>query len=223
MSKLYIVPTPIGNLKDITLRAIEVLKEVDFILTEDTRTSLKLLQHYSIDKKLIAYHQHNEHQRLLNIVSQIQHHKVALISDAGTPGISDAGYLLVKACLEVNISVETLPGATAFVPALINSGLPCDRFYFHGFLPHKKGRMKHIESMFQLGITAILYESPHRLQKTLLQLSEIYGLEHQISISREISKVYEETIRGTIAEMLAHFNNNEPKGEFVIVLAPADK
>ncbi len=214
------MPTPIGNMKDITMRAIEVLNEVDIILAEDTRSIYKILKHYDIQKKTVSYHQFNEHKRTSSIVEMIIDKKSALVSDAGTPGISDPAYVLVNACIDAGIEVQTLPGATAFVPALINSGLPSDKFYFHGFLPHKKGRLKQLEFLKNSRLTTILYESPHRLLKTLEQLAEVFGENHKISISREISKIHEETHRGTISELIMHFNNNMIKGEFVIVISP---
>lgn len=220
MSKLYIVPTPIGNFKDMTQRGIDTLKEVDFILSEDTRTAGNLLKHFGISKPLISFHLHNEHKVVEGIVDRIKTQTAALISDAGTPGVSDPGYMLVRSCLDSGIEVQTLPGATAFVPALINSGFPCEKFYFHGFLPHKKGRLKELEYMKSLGVTAIIYESPHRLLKTLEQTGHVYGTEHKISISREISKIYEETVRGTVSELSDYFSNKPVKGEFVIVLSP---
>jgi len=217
---LYIVPTPIGNLKDMTGRALEVLAEVDFILAEDTRTAANLLKHFGISNTLVSFHQHNEHKVLDNIVERIKINKAALISEAGTPGISDPGFLLVRACAEAGIEVITLPGATAFVPALINSGFPCDRFYFHGFLPHKKGRVKELEYLRSLGLTTVLYESSHRLLKALSQIHEIMGEDYLISVSREISKIYEETVRGEIPEVIDYFLQKPVKGEFVIVLSP---
>lgn len=220
MSKLFIVPTPIGNMQDITLRALEVLKQVDFIIAEDTRTAGQLLKHYNISKPLTSFHLHNEHKTVGSLVERIIGKTAALISDAGTPGISDPGFLLVRECIARQIDVETLPGPTAFVPALVNSGFPCDRFYFHGFLPHKKGRMKDLERIKQFSVTAILYESPHRLMKTLEQLSEVFGSEHQISISRELTKVFEETVRGSVKSLSEYFQTHPLKGEFVIVIAP---
>ncbi len=219
MSKLYIVPTPIGNLKDITQRALDILSNVDFIIAEDTRTSGTFLNHFSISKPLASFHQHNEHRVVEQLVERIRNHAAALISDAGTPGISDPGFLLIRACIEADIEIETLPGATAFVPALVNSGFPCDRFYFHGFLPHKKGRVKELEFIKSLGRTAILYESPHRLLKALEQLEEIFGGDHRISVSREISKLHEETIRGSIADVIEYFSKKQIKGEIVIVVS----
>lgn len=220
MSKLYIIPTPIGNLKDITLRALELLSEVDFILAEDTRTASNLLRHHGISNTLVPFHQYNEHKVVKGIVERISNNTAALISDAGTPGISDPGFLLVRACVEAGIEIITLPGATAFVPALVSSGFPCDRFYFHGFLPHKKGRMKDLEQIKTAQTTAILYESPHRVIKLLEQASEVFGSEHPISVSREISKMYEETVRGTISEVIEHFLKGTIKGEFVVILSP---
>ncbi len=220
MSKLYIVPTPIGNLDDITLRAINVLREVDFILAEDTRTSAVLLKHLGIEKRMYSHHKFNEHATVRMVTESIEAgHTVALISDAGTPGISDPGFLLVRSCVEAGIDVETLPGATAFVPALIQSGFPCDRFTFEGFLPQKKGRMKRLEALRDQERTMIFYESPFRVVKSLEQFGEVFGLERQVSVSREISKKFEQTVRGSIAELLEHFRTTEPKGEFVIVVA----
>jgi len=220
MSKLYIVPTPIGNMQDITLRALEVLKSVDFVIAEDTRTAGNLLKHFGISKPLFSFHLHNEHKTVVSLAARIRGSSAALVSDAGTPGISDPGFLLVRECLLQDIAIETLPGATAFVPALVNSGFPCDRFYFHGFLPHKKGRMKELEQMKASGFTSILYESPHRIMKTLEQLTEVYGSEHLISISRELTKVFEETARGTVVSLIEHFQTHPLKGEFVIVVSP---
>ncbi len=218
-SVLYIVPTPIGNLKDITLRALEVLGAVDFVITEDTRTTKNLLQHYKISKPLVSFHLHNEHKVVGNIVERILNSEAALVSDAGTPGISDPGFLLVRACLDAGIEVQTLTGATAFVPALINSGFSCDSFYFHGFLPHKKGRMKELEFCKNTGKTVILYESPHRLFKTLEQISEVYGEDHRLSVSRELTKIHEETVRGTVKQVVSKFESGIVRGEFVIIIA----
>lgn len=219
MSKLYLVPTPIGNLEDITLRAIRVLKEVDIILAEDTRTSGNLLRHYEIDKKVMAHHQFNEHKTVEPIVQRIAGGQtVALITDAGTPGISDPGFLLVRACVEAGIAVECLPGATAFVPALVNSGFPCDRFYFEGFLPHKKGRQTKLKELAGVQQTFILYESPFRLVKTMEQLGEYLGNDRRACVSRELTKVFEENRRGTIAELAAWYKVHTPKGEIVIVV-----
>jgi 16S rRNA (cytidine1402-2'-O)-methyltransferase len=220
---LYIVPTPIGHLKDITLRALDILREVDFIITEDTRTTGKLLQHYQISKPLVSFHLHNEHKVVNDLVERIRPANAALVSDAGTPGISDPGFLLVRACLSAGVEVQTLPGATAFVPALINSGLPCDRFYFHGFLPHKKGRMKELEFLKSIGVTTILYESPHRLLKTLEQIGTVFGPDHAVSVSRELTKLFEETVRGSLSHVIEIFSNKQVKGEFVIVIAPSVK
>lgn len=219
MSRLYLVPTPIGNLEDITLRALRILKEVDVILAEDTRTSGNLLRHYEIDKKVMAHHQFNEHQTVEPIVQRIAGgQSAALITDAGTPGISDPGFLLVRACLAAGIEVECLPGATAFVPALVNSGFPCDRFYFEGFLPHKKGRQTRLKELAALEQTFILYESPFRLVKTLEQLGEFLGNERRACVSRELTKVYEENRRGSLGELAAWYKLHPPKGEIVIVV-----
>ncbi|HLG36146.1 MAG TPA: 16S rRNA (cytidine(1402)-2'-O)-methyltransferase [Bacteroidia bacterium] len=217
--KLILVPTPIGNLEDITLRAITVLKEADVILAEDTRTSSNLLRHFSVEKKAAAYHQHNEHGTTPKIIDLLlSGQTIALVSDAGTPGISDAGFLLVRACLEKNIPVECLPGATAFVPALIVSGLPCDRFCFEGFLPHKKGRATRLSELKDETRTMIFYESPHRLIKTLEQFCDDFGADRKSSVSRELTKVFEETIRGSLTEVLEYFRSKALKGEFVIVV-----
>ncbi|MBW6484057.1 MAG: 16S rRNA (cytidine(1402)-2'-O)-methyltransferase [Vicingaceae bacterium] len=219
MSKLYIVPTPIGNLKDMTFRAIEVLKEVDYILAEDTRTSSKLLKHCEIANKLVAHHQHNEHKAIDRIITSLQGGQtIALISDAGTPAISDPGFLLVRACLDNDIKVECLPGATAFVPALVNSGFPCDKFIFEGFLPHKKGRQTRLKLLQEETRTIVFYESPHRLLKTLLQFKEYFGENRRISISRELTKIYEENKRGTAQELIDYYSTNTLKGEIVIVV-----
>lgn len=219
MAKLYLVPTPIGNLNDMTFRAIEVLKNVATILAEDTRTSGKLLKHFEIETRMQSYHQFNEHKVLEGLVARIQQgESMALITDAGTPGISDPGFMLVRACVDQGIGVETLPGATAFVPALVNSGLPCDKFYFEGFLPHKKGRQTRLKLLAQMPVTVVLYESPHRLEKSLTQMMEFFGASRQVSVSREISKLFEETIRGTLKEVTDHFTQNPAKGEIVVVL-----
>ncbi|MBQ3187280.1 MAG: 16S rRNA (cytidine(1402)-2'-O)-methyltransferase [Alistipes sp.] len=220
MAKLYLVPTPIGNLDDITLRAVEVLRTVDLILAEDTRTTSFLLRHLGIEKPLRSHHKFNEHataQFFTETVAAGQN--VALVSDAGTPGISDPGFLLVRTCVEQGIEVETLPGATALIPALVNSGFPCDRFCFEGFLPQKKGRTKHLERCREEERTMIFYESPYRVVKCLEQFAEFFGEERPISVSRELTKKFEETVRGTIGEVLAHFREHEPKGEFVLVVA----
>lgn len=217
--KLYIVPTPIGNLKDITFRAIEVLKEVDLILAEDTRTSGKLLKHFDIATPTQSHHMHNEHKTVANLVQKIKSGTtVALISDAGTPAISDPGFLLTRACIENNIEVDCLPGATAFVPALVNSGLPNDKFVFEGFLPVKKGRQTRLLLLAEETRTIIFYESPHKLIKTLSNFCEYFGEDRQVSVSRELTKLYEETVRGTAKEVLEHYTNKPPKGEIVIVV-----
>lgn len=220
MSKLFVVPTPIGNLEDMTFRAIRVLKEVDSILAEDTRTSGFLLKHYEIDTRMKSYHMHNEHKLVDGIAEQIleSENGFALITDAGTPAISDPGYLLVKKCVELGIEVDCLPGATAFVPALVNSGLPCDTFYFEGFLPHKKGRQKKWLELSQLSKAIVFYESPYRVEKLLKEAQEYLGQDCQISISREITKKFEETLRGTPSALLQHFTAKPPKGEFVVVV-----
>jgi len=219
MSKLYIIPTPIGNLEDITLRALRILKEADILLAEDTRTSGFLLKHYNIEKKIYSHHQHNEH-KTVNFISQeiLSGKTVALMSDAGTPGISDPGFLLVRECLKNNIEVECLPGPTAFVPALIQSGLPCDRFVFEGFLPHKKGRKSKLDSLSKEERTIVLYESPYRIVKTLEQIVEHLGPERKVCVCRELTKKFEENIRGAAKEVLEHFKTKEPKGEFVIIV-----
>ncbi len=220
MSKLYIVPTPIGNLKDITLRAIEVLKEVDLILAEDTRTSGKLLKHFEITTQSQSHHMHNEHRTIENLVKKLKSGLViALISDAGTPAISDPGFLLTRCCIENDIEVECLPGATAFVPALVNSGLPNDKFVFEGFLPVKKGRQTRLKILAEETRTMIFYESPHKLNKTLTHFCEYFGDDRQVSVSRELTKLYEETRRGNAKEILEHYTNKPPKGEIVIVVA----
>ena len=224
MSKLYIVPTPIGNLDDITLRAIKTLEAADFILAEDTRTTSVLLKHLGIEKRLYAHHKFNEHATAASLTEAIgEGRTVALVSDAGTPGISDPGFLLVRSCVEAGIEVETLPGATALIPALVQSGFPCDRFCFEGFLPQKKGRMKRLEELREEQRSIIFYESPHRVVKCLEQLSEVFGSERRVSVSRELTKKFEQTVRGTIAEVAEHFAQHEPKGEFVIVVAGAPK
>ncbi len=219
MTQLYLVPTPIGNLEDITLRAIRVLKEVDAILAEDTRTSGNLLRHLGISKPMTAFHLHNEHQQVVHIADRIEAGEImALVTDAGTPGISDPGFMLVRECLRRNLLVECLPGATAFVPALVNSGLPAERFVFEGFLPHKKGRQTKIQTIANHPYTTILYESPFRLVKTLQQLMEAAGPERQVSVARELTKIHEENVRGTLAEVIEYFSKKEVKGEIVIVL-----
>ncbi|NQZ44705.1 MAG: 16S rRNA (cytidine(1402)-2'-O)-methyltransferase [Flavobacteriaceae bacterium] len=220
MGKLFLVPTPIGNLKDITLRALEVLKEADVILAEDTRTSGKLLKHYEITTPMQSHHMHNEHAQLNRLIDLIvQGSNVALISDAGTPAISDPGFLLTRACVEQGIEVECLPGATALVPALVNSGLPNDRFVFEGFLPVKKGRQSRLKTLTEETRTMVFYESPHKLLKTLGQFSDYFGADRPVSVSRELTKLHEETVRGSLQGVLAHFSEKAPKGELVIVVA----
>jgi 16S rRNA (cytidine1402-2'-O)-methyltransferase len=217
---LYLVPTPIGNLKDITLRAIEVLKEVDLILAEDTRTTSHLLNHYQITKQLTPYHQHNEHKVLQHLVSQLlEGKKMAIVTDAGTPGISDPAFLLVRECIKVGVKVECLPGATAFVPALVNSGIPSNRFCFEGFLPLKKGRQSLLKQLAEEGRTMIFYESPNRLVKTLEEFIVYFGENRQCAVSRELSKMFEENKRGTLREVADHFNEKTVKGEVVIIVA----
>ena len=219
MSKLYIVPTPLGNLEDMTLRAIKVLQEVDLILAEDTRNSGKLLKHYNITTPMQSHHMHNEHKMVEGLVKKIlSGSSMALISDAGTPSISDPGFLLTRACIENDIEIECLPGATAFVPALVNSGLPTDKFVFEGFLPVKKGRQTRLKFLAEETRTMVFYESPHKLIKTLTNFCEYFGEDRPVSISRELTKLFEETIRGTVKEVLAHFTNKPPKGEIVIVV-----
>lgn len=218
--KLYVVPTPVGNLEDMTFRAVKVLKECDLILAEDTRTSSILLKHYEIGTPMISHHKFNEHKTVSSIVERILGgQQIALISDAGTPVISDPGFLLVRQCIRNQIVVECLPGATAFVPALVNSGLPAEKFCFEGFLPQKKGRQTLLNALKNESRTMIFYESPFRLQKTLTQFAEVFGSERQGSVSREISKIFEQTVRGSLAELIAHFNEQIPKGEIVIVIA----
>jgi 16S rRNA (cytidine1402-2'-O)-methyltransferase len=220
MSKLFIVPTPIGNLKDITFRALEVLKEADLILAEDTRTSGKLLKHFEINTPSQSHHMHNEHKTVDAIINKLKGGlTIALISDAGTPAISDPGFLLTRACIENNIEVECLPGATAFVPALVNSGLPNDKFVFEGFLPVKKGRQTRFKVLAEETRTMIFYESPHKILKTLTHFCEYFGEDRQVSVSRELTKLYEETIRGTAKEVLEYYTNKPPKGEIVICVA----
>ncbi|WP_299676187.1 16S rRNA (cytidine(1402)-2'-O)-methyltransferase [uncultured Tenacibaculum sp.] len=219
MSKLYLVPTPIGNLEDITFRALKVLKEVDYILAEDTRTSGKLLKHFDINTPMQSHHMHNEHKTVENIVKRIQAGEIfALISDAGTPAISDPGFLLTRACIQNNIEVECLPGATAFVPALVNSGLPNDKFVFEGFLPVKKGRQTRLKFLAEETRTIIFYESPHKLLKTLTNFSEYFGEDRLVSVSRELTKMFEETKRGTVKEVLSYYTEKPAKGEIVIIV-----
>ncbi len=218
-NKLYIIPTPLGNLEDITFRAVRMLKEVDLILAEDTRQTGKLLKHFEIDKPMKPYHQHNEHRDLTRFIQYLQSGKtLGLVSDAGTPAISDPGFLIVRECLRNNIPVECLPGATAFVPALVKSGLPCDSFLFEGFLPEKKGRQTKLKQLAEEERTIVIYEAPHRVLKTLEQLKEYFGETRPVSVSREISKMFEETVNGTVEGALLHFAEHPPKGEFVIVI-----
>lgn len=218
--KLFIVPTPIGNLEDMTFRAIRILKEVDLILAEDTRTSAFLMKHYDIKTPMISHHKFNEHKTVEHVVQRIlSGQQVALISDAGTPAISDPGFLIVRTCVENDVAIECLPGATAFVPALVSSGLPNDRFCFEGFLPQKKGRQTRLKSLASETRTMVFYESPFRLVKTLTQLAEVFGPERKASVSREISKFYEETRRGTLEELAQHFTEKVPKGEIVLIVA----
>lgn len=224
MSKLYVVPTPIGNLDDITLRAVRVLSDVDLILAEDTRTTQVLLRHLGIEKRMWSHHKFNEHSAVEAVARTIESGEaVALVSDAGTPGISDPGFLLVRTCLEHGIEIETLPGATAFVPALVDSGFPCDRFCFEGFLPAKKGRTKRLLQLADEERTMIFYESPYRLTKTLEQFAGVFGPERPVSVSRELTKKFEQTVRGTAGEVLEHFRRTEPRGEFVLVVAGRPK
>lgn len=218
--KLYLVPTPIGNLEDMSFRAIRILKEVDLILAEDTRTSGPLLKHFGIDKKVFSHHQHNEHKSVTEIIRFLKEgKKIALISDAGTPAISDPGFLLVREAIKNDLALECLPGATAFVPALVNSGLAADRFTFEGFLPVKKGRQTRLKELAEEERTMIFYESPHRLLKTLEEFTQYFGVERQASVSRELTKMFEETVRGTLTEIKIHFETNTLKGEFVICVA----
>lgn len=224
MGILYIVPTPVGNMEDMTLRAIRILKEADVVLAEDTRTSGILLKHFGIQQHLMSHHKFNEHGTTAGVIERLKAGQtVALISDAGTPGISDPGFFLVREAAKAGIEVQTLPGATACIPALVSSGLPCDRFCFEGFLPQKKGRQTHLESLRDEPRTIVFYESPYRLLKTLQQLAEFMGGDRQVSVCREISKVHEESVRGTLDEVIAHFTQTEPRGEIVIVLAGCGK
>jgi len=219
MSKLYIVPTPIGNLEDMTFRGIRVLKEADLILAEDTRTSGKLLKHFEINTHMQSHHMHNEHKTVESVIQKLKAGQtIALISDAGTPAISDPGFLLTRACVNEGIEVDCLPGATAFVPALVNSGLPNDKFVFEGFLPVKKGRQTRFKLLAEETRTMIIYESPHKLVKTLGHFCEYFGEDRQVSVSRELTKLYEETVRGTAREVLTHFENKAPKGEIVVIV-----
>lgn len=223
MGKLYLIPTPVGNLEDITLRALRVLKEVDLILAEDTRTTAKLLKHYEISTPLLSHHKFNEHQQVERIAEKLERgENIALVSDAGTPGISDPGFLLTRTCVQHGIATECLPGATAFVPALVNSGLPCDRFCFEGFLPQKKGRQKKLSVLAEENRTMIFYESPYRLVKALEQMSEVFGPARYACVAREISKIYEEFKRGTLEELLSYYKQNSVKGEIVLLVAGKD-
>lgn len=220
MGRLYVVPTPVGNLEDMTFRAIRILKEADLVLAEDTRTSGILLKHFEIKNAMQSYHKFNEHKMVEGIINRLKAGEtIALVSDAGTPGISDPGFLVVRECVKNDIEVQCLPGATAFVPALVASGLPDERFCFEGFLPQKKGRMTRLNALTEETRTMIFYESPYRLVKTLTQFAELFGPERKVSVCREISKIHEESVRGTLQEVVAHFTANEPRGEIVIVLA----
>lgn len=222
MGILYLVPTPVGNLEDITMRAIRILKEADLVLAEDTRTSGLLLKHYGISNRLCSHHKFNEHQTAAAFAARMAAgERMALVTDAGTPGISDPGFLLVRACVEKGVDVQCLPGATAFVPALVASGLPCDRFAFEGFLPQKKGRQTRLNELAEEPRTMIFYESPYRVTKTLLQMAEVFGPDRRVAACREISKLHEESVRGTLAEVAEHFAQNEPRGEFVLVVEGA--
>jgi len=224
MGTLYVVPTPVGNMEDMTLRAIRTLKEADLVLAEDTRTSGVLLKHYDIRNQLLSHHKFNEHGTSAAIVERLKAgQNVALISDAGTPGISDPGFFLVREAVRAGVDVQTLPGATAFVPALVSSGLPCDRFCFEGFLPQKKGRQSRIEALRHEQRTMVFYESPYRLVRLLEQLAQVFGTDRQASVAREISKVHEESVRGTLGELAAHFTAHEPRGEIVVVVAGSDE
>ena len=224
MGTLYLVPTPVGNLEDITYRALRILKEADLILAEDTRTSGILLKHFEIKNAMLSYHKFNEHQTVDRVVERLRAGEtVAVISDAGTPGISDPGFLVAREAIRAGVEVITLPGATAFVPALVSSGLPCDRFCFEGFLPQKKGRQSRLEALREESRTMIFYESPHRVVKALAQFVEVFGPERPVSVCREISKIHEESVRGTLQEALDYFQTNEPRGEFVIVVGGLDE
>ena len=219
MGILYLVPTPVGNFEDITMRALRILREADLILAEDTRTSGNLLRHFDIKNAMLSYHKFNEHQTVESVVNRLRGGEtVAVVSDAGTPGISDPGFLVAREAIRAGIEVVTLPGATAMVPALVSSGLPCDRFCFEGFLPQKKGRQSRLKALATEPRTMVFYESPHRVVKALAQMIEVFGAERPVSVCREISKIHEESVRGTLAEALEHFQANEPRGEFVIVL-----
>ena len=223
MGTLYLVPTPVGNLEDITYRALRILREADLILAEDTRTTGNLLKHFDVKNAMLSYHKFNEHQTVDRVVERLKAGEtVAVVSDAGTPGISDPGFLVAREAIRAGIEVITLPGATAFVPALVSSGLPCDKFCFEGFLPQKKGRQTRLEALKNEPRTMIFYESPHRIVKALTQFVEVFGAERPVSVCREISKVHEESVRGTLSEVLAHFQENEPRGEFVVIVGGAD-
>ncbi len=224
MAQLYLVPTPIGNLEDMTFRGVRLLKEVDFILAEDTRNSGKLLKHFEISTPMVSHHMFNEHQTTAKIIQRLKNGETAaLITDAGTPAISDPGFLLVRACVENHVAVECLPGATAFVPALVNSGLPNDKFIFEGFLPKKKGRQTRLNLLAEETRTMVVYESPYKLLKTLQDLQKYLGATRQASVSRELTKLHEETVRGTLSELIAHFENQKPRGEFVLIIAGKNK
>lgn len=223
MGTLYIVPTPVGNLEDMTMRALRVLREADLVLAEDTRTSSKLMKHFDLHVPMQSYHKFNEHQTVQHVVDRLRAgNNIAVVSDAGTPGISDPGFLVAREAIRAGIEVITLPGATAFVPALVSSGLPCDKFCFEGFLPQKKGRQTRLKELASETRTIVFYESPYRIVKTLEQFAEQFGEQRPVSVCREISKIHEESVRGTLAEVLTHFREHEPKGEFVIVLGGAD-
>ena len=224
MGILYLVPTPVGNFEDITMRSLRILREADLILAEDTRTSGNLLRHLDIKNAMLSYHKFNEHQTVESVVNRLRGGEtVAVVSDAGTPGISDPGFLVAREAIRAGIEVITLPGATAMVPALVSSGLPCDRFCFEGFLPQKKGRQSRLKALATEPRTMVFYESPHRVVKALAQMIEVFGAERPVSVCREISKIHEESVRGTLAEALEHFQTNEPRGEFVIVVGGYDE
>ena len=224
MGILYLVPTPVGNFEDITMRSLRILREADLILAEDTRTSGNLLRHFDIKNAMLSYHKFNEHQTVESVVNRLRGGEtVAVVSDAGTPGISDPGFLVAREAIRAGIEVITLPGATAMVPALVSSGLPCDRFCFEGFLPQKKGRQSRLKALATEPRTMVFYESPHRVVKALAQMIEVFGAERPVSVCREISKIHEESMRGTLAEALEHFQTNEPRGEFVIVVGGYDE
>ena len=224
MGILYLVPTPVGNFEDITMRSLRILREADLILVEDTRTSGNLLRHFDIKNAMLSYHKFNEHQTVESVVNRLRGGEtVAVVSDAGTPGISDPGFLVAREAIRAGIEVITLPGATAMVPALVSSGLPCDRFCFEGFLPQKKGRQGRLKALATEPRTMVFYESPHRVVKALAQMIEVFGAERPVSVCREISKIHEESVRGTLAEALEHFQTNEPRGEFVIVVGGYDE